>query len=193
MNPMLLRGKKIVGPEGDILGEMHDLHADFKTWQATAFHVILSEEAAAELNIKKPFLRKIIISLPTELIEAVGDVITLTAPIRNLKDIAEREGEVEVNTDKIEGKKVVSERGNTVGNVEALDVDLNNWKVTGLQVGLTDEAATELGFKRPFLSKVVVVIPVEAVAEVENFVTLDKRVEDLKSLVECIKSCQLQK
>ena len=191
MNPMLLRGKKIVGLEGDILGEMNDLHADFKTWKATAFTVILTNEAAAELNIRKPLLRRIIIGLPIELIKVVGDVITLTAPLRNLRDIAERE--IEVNTDKIEGKRVESANGTIVGNVEALDVNLNSWSVTGLQVGLTDEAATELGFKRPILSKVVVVIPVEAVGEVENFVTLDKSIGDLKSLVECIKSCELQK
>jgi hypothetical protein len=51
----------------------------------------------------------------------------------------------------------------------------------------------ELGFKRPVRSKVVVVIPGSAVGSIENFVTLDKAVESLKSLVECIQSCQLRK
>ncbi len=189
MNPTLLRGKRIVGSEGDVLGELNDLFADFKSWQATAFSVILSDQAAAELKFKKPFLRKIVVCLPTELVEAVGDVITLRAPIRNLKDIAERE--VCVDNVKIEGKKVVSVKGSTLGNVEALDVDLDNWKVTGLQVGLTDEVATELGFRRPVLSRVVVVIPNNAIGSIGNFVTLDKAIEDLKSLVECIGSCQL--
>jgi sporulation protein YlmC with PRC-barrel domain len=191
MNPIVLKGKKVVGTEGYILGEMNDLHVDFNTWQATAFYVILSNEAAAELNFKKPFLRRIIVCLPTELIEAVGDVITLTAPVRNLKDIAEKE--VQVDTAKIEGKKVVSAKGYFVGEVEALDVDFSSWRVTGLQVGLTDDAATELGFKRPILSKVTVIIPSSAVGEIGNFVTLDKSIENLKSLVECIRSCQLQK
>ena len=191
MNPTLLKGKKVVGTEGYILGEMNDLHVDFDTWQATAFYVILSAESAAELDFKKSFLRKIIVCLPTELIKAVGDVITLTAPVRSVKDIAEKE--MKINTAKIEGKKVVSEKGYVVGEVEALDVEVSNWQVTGLQVGLTDEAATELGFKRPVLSKVAVIIPSSAIDEIGNFVTLDKSIENLKSLVECIKSCQLQK
>jgi len=191
MNPTLLKGKKVVGTEGYILGEMNDLHVDFNTWQATAFCVILSDESAAELDFKKSFLRKIIVCLPTELIKAVGDVITLTAPVRSVKDIAEKE--MKINTAKIEGKKVVSEKGYVVGEVEALDVEVSNWQVTGLQVGLTDEAATELGFKRPVLSKVAVIIPSSAIDEIGNFVTLDKSIENLKSLVECIKSCQLQK
>jgi sporulation protein YlmC with PRC-barrel domain len=190
MNPVVLKGKKVVGTEGYILGEMNDLHVDFNTWQATAFYVILSDEAAAELDFKKPFLRRIIVCLPTELIEAVGDVITLIAPLRSLKDIAEKE--VQVDTVKIEGKKVVSEKGYAVGEVEALDVEPSSWRVTGLQVGLTDEAATELGFKRPILSKVTVIIPSSAVGSIGNFIALDKTIENLKSLVECIRSCQKQ-
>ena len=190
MNPIILRGKKVVGAEGYILGEMNDLHVDFDKWQATAFYVILSDVAAAELDFKKSFLRKIIVCLPTQLIEAVGDVIELAAPIRDLKNIAENE--IEVNPVKIEGKKVVSVKGYVVGEIEALDVDFSNWRVTGLQVGLTDEAATELGFKRPILSKVTVIIPPSAVGEIGNFITLDKSIENLKSLVECIRSCQKQ-
>jgi len=191
MNPILIKGKKVVGTEGYILGEMNDLQVDFNTWQATAFYVVLSDEAAAELNFQKPFLRKIMVCLPTQLIKAVGDVITITKPVRNLKDIAEKE--MQVNTAKIEGKKVVSVKGYVVGEVEALDVELSNWQVTGLQVGLTDDAAAELGFKRPILSKVTVIIPSSAVGSIGNFITLDKAIENLKSLVECIRSCQLQK
>lgn len=191
MNPVLLKGKKVIGNEGYILGEMSDLHVDFDLWQATAFYVILSDEATAELNFKKPFLRKVMVCLPTEIIKVVGDVITLSAPVRNLKDIAEKE--VQVKTVKIEGKKVVNTKGYVVGDVEALDVDVGDWKVTGLQVGLTDDAATELGFKRPVLSKVAVIIPTSAIGSIENFVTLDKTMENLKSLVDCIRSCQIQK
>jgi sporulation protein YlmC with PRC-barrel domain len=190
MNPLFLKGRKVVGTEGYILGEMNDLQFDFDTWRATAFYIILSDEAAAELNLKKPFLRKIMICLPTELIKAVGDVVTLKEPIRNLKDIAEKE--VQVKSTKVEGKKVVSATGYSVGNVEALDVDFGNWQVTGVQVGLTDEAATELGFKRPVMSKVVVIVPASAIREIGNFITLDQTIGNLKSLVECIRSCQLQ-
>ncbi len=109
MNPLLLKAKKVVGAEGYILGEINDFHVDFNLWQATAFYVILSEEAAAELNLKKPFLRKIMVCLPTELIGAVGDVVTLKQPIRNLKDVAEKE--MLVKSVKVEGKRVVSPNG----------------------------------------------------------------------------------
>jgi hypothetical protein len=61
-----------------------------------------------------------------------------------------------------------------------------------LQVGLTDDAATELGFKRPFLSKVVIIVPSKIVSQVGNFITLSEEIENLESLVECIRSCQKQ-
>jgi len=191
MNPVALKGRKVVGAEGYILGQISDLQVDFKIWKATGFHVILSDEAMAELNFTKPFLRRTVVCLPTQLIKAIGDVVTLTAPVRNLKDIAEKE--VQMSTVRIEGKKVVSEKGYVVGEVEALDVDFDSWHVNGLQVGLTDEAATDLGFKRPLLSKVGVIVPSSAVGSIGNFVNLDKAIENLKSLIECIRSCQLQK
>jgi len=191
LNPNLLRGKKVVGSEGYILGEMNDLHVDFDEWQATAFYIMLSDEATAELKLKKPFLRKVVVCLPIDLIDAVGDVVTLKAPVRSLKDIMDRE--TLVNITRVEGKKVIGEAGAAIGTVEGLDIDVDSWQVMGLEVALTGEAALELGFKPPVLSKVLVIVPRLAVGDIENFVVLDKSIHDLKSLVECIRSCQLQK
>ncbi len=188
MNPNLLKGKMVVGTEGYVLGEVNGVDVDFDNWQAPIFHVILSSDATAELNLKKPFLHKVIISLPTQLIKAIGDVITLTQPVRNLKDLPEKE--VPINPIKIDGKRVVSAKGYLVGDVEGLEVEPSNWQVTGLRVGLTEHAAAELGFKNPLVGKVVVIVPSDVVSEIGNFITLDKAIEDLKSLVECIKSCQ---
>jgi len=190
MNPNLIRGKKVVGSEGYILGEMNDIHVDYRNWEATAFSVMLSGEATTELNLKKPFLRKVIVYLPTDLIDAVGDVITLNAPLRSIKDIAEKE--IQFEGERVEGKKVINPKGETVGTVEGADVEVDDWKVTGLQVALTEWAADDLGFRQPVTSKVVVVIPGSVVESISNFVTLDKSVKDLKSFIECIRSCQLK-
>lgn len=190
MNPSLLDGKRVVGTEGYILGEVDGVDIDLNTWQANAFYVSLSDEAIAELGFKKQFLSKITVCLPTQLVKAVGEVITLKEPIRNLEDIAERG--ILVSSTKLKGKKVVGAKGYVIGQVEGFDLELSNWQVTGLQVGLTDNAATELGFKRPLLSKVVIIIPSKIVTQVGNFITLDEDIENLESLVECIRSCQKQ-
>jgi sporulation protein YlmC with PRC-barrel domain len=190
VNPTLLDGKKVVGSEGYILGQVDGIDIDINTWQANAFYISLSDEAIAELVLKKQFLSKITVCLPTSLVKAVGEVVTLKEPIRNLEDIAEKG--IPFSATKIKGKKVIGARGYVLGEVEGFDVDLSNWQVAGLQVGLTDDAATQLGFKRPFLSKVVVIIPSEVVGLVGNFITLDESIESLESLVEYIRSCQKQ-
>lgn len=190
MNPTILEGKKVVGSEGYILGEVDSVNINSNTWQANTFYVNLSDEATAELGFKKPFLSKITVCLPTQLVKTVGDIITLKEPIRNLENIAKR-GNL-VSSVELKGKKVVGAKGNAIGEIEGFDVELSSWQVTGLEVGLTDDAATELGFKRPFLSKVVIIIPTKIVSLIGNFVTLDKEIENLYSLMECIKSCQKQ-
>ena len=190
MNPTILEGKKVVGSEGYIIGEVDDVNINSNTWQANTFYVNLSDKATVELGFKKSFLSKVTVCLPTHLVKTVGDIITLKEPIRNLEDIAER-GIVAKSTE-LKGKRVVGAKGTAIGEIEGFDVELNSWQVTGLEVGLTDDAATELGFKRPFLSKVVIIIPTKIVNLVGNFVTLNEDVKNLESLVECIKSCQKQ-
>ena len=190
MNPTMLDGKKVVGSEGYILGEVDGIDVDLNTWQANAFYVNLSDEAIAELKFEKSFLSKVTVCLPTQLVKAVGEVLTLKEPIRNLEDIKKRG--LFADFTKLRGKKVFGTRGYVIGEVEGLDLDPSNWQVTGLQVGLTGDAATELGFKRPFLSKVVIIIPSSIVSLVGNFVTLDETIENLESLAECIRSCQKQ-
>lgn len=190
MNPTLLDGKKVVGSEGYILGEFDGVDVDLNSWQANAFYVSLSDEAITEYRLKKPFLSKITVCLPTKLVKAVGDVINLKMPIRNLEDISESEDFA--SSTKLKGKKVIGTKGFIVGEVEGLDLDISNWRVKGLQVGLTNDATTELGFKRPILSKVVIVVPSKIVSTVGNFITLDESIESLEALTECIKSCQKQ-
>jgi len=183
-----LDGKKVIGSEGYILGQVDGIDIDINTWKANAFYINLSDEAIKEIGLEKHFLSKITVCLPTSFVKAVGEVIALKVPIRSLEDIAEKG--IPFSATKIKGKKVVGARGYVVGEVEGFDVNFSNWQVVGLQVGLTDDAATELGFKRPFLSKVVVIVPSEIVSLVGNFVSLDESIESLESLVECIRSCQ---
>ena len=191
MNPTLLDGTKVVGSEGYILGEVDGVDIDLSSWKANALYVSLSDDATAEFKLKKSFLSKITVYLPVKLVKAVGEVITLKEPIRKLEDIAEKEKNA--SSTKLKGKKVLGAKGYVIGEVEGLDLDLSNWQVKGLQVSLTEDAATELGFKRPLLSKVVIIIPSEIVGVVGNFITLDEYIENLEALVECIKSCQRQK
>ena len=72
-----------------------------------------------------------------------------------------------------------------LGEVESAEVNPATWQVTSLYVGLTDEASKALGFKRPFLGKIVVCLPVSTVASVEDRAVLNKTLTELRDLKQC--------
>ncbi len=88
-----------------------------------------------------------------------------------------------VNSTKLNGKKVIGANGYIVGEVEGIEVNMENWQVEGLQVGLTNEAATEAGFKRPVLSQIIIIIPPKIISSVGDVVALNEAVGNLKDLV----------
>jgi sporulation protein YlmC with PRC-barrel domain len=178
-----LNGKKVIGAQGFIMGEVEGVDVNPNTWQVSTLYMSLSDEAAAGFGLRKPFMSKITICLPTQIVKSLGDVITLNEPLYNLDNAAK---ECLVNPIKLKGKTVMGAKGHTVGEVEALDLEPDNWQVTGLQVGLTDDAATKLGFNKTFLSKVVVAIPTKIVSSVGNMIILNEEIQDLKALVKCL-------
>ncbi len=82
-------------------------------------------------------------------------------------------------------KKAFTADSILLGEVESADVDMNTWQVTSLFVGLTDEAAGKLGFKRPFLGKVVVCLPVSVVKTYQDTAILNKTMQELRDLKVC--------
>ncbi|HYA77660.1 MAG TPA: PRC-barrel domain-containing protein [Verrucomicrobiae bacterium] len=183
MNPTVLNDKKVIGSEGFILGEVEGVNVDLNTWRASLLYVRLSDEAAAGLGLKRSF-SKTTICLPINFVKSVGDVITLNEPLHNLENVAANQ--CFVNPTKLKGKKVIGAKGHNVGEIESLDLEPRNWQITGIQVSLTNEAATELGCKPPFLSRVVISIPTKIVKSVGNMINLNEDIQDFKALVKCL-------
>jgi sporulation protein YlmC with PRC-barrel domain len=82
-------------------------------------------------------------------------------------------------------KKAFTSDAFLLGEMESAELDMNTWQVTNFYVGLTDEATRMLGFKRPFLGKIVVCLPVSAVKSIKDTAILNKTIEELRSLKEC--------
>ena len=72
-----------------------------------------------------------------------------------------------------------------LGEVESAELDMNTWQIKNFYIGLTDEATRILGFKRPFLGKVVVCLPVSTIKSYEDTAILNQTMEELRSLKEC--------
>lgn len=72
-----------------------------------------------------------------------------------------------------------------IGSVTGVEVELlPKWQITYLHVSLTEETTRELGYKKPFLRSVEVLIPVSIVKAVGDLISLDKKVIELRDLVE---------
>lgn len=82
------------------------------------------------------------------------------------------------------GKQVIGAQARVLGEVESVKMDTVNWKVTHLGVSLTNDATEELGFKKPFLSSVVISLPVSAINVIGDVVSLDKAIENLQDIIE---------
>ena len=181
MDPSRLNGKKVIGAQGNIMGDVEGVDVNENTWQVSTLYVNLSDEAAAGFGIRKPFMSKVTVCLPTQVVGTVGDVLTLNEPLSNLDETARK---CSVNPVKLKGKKVVGASGFVVGEAEGLDLDPTSWRVTSLQVSLTRDAGTMLGFGQSFLSRIIVSIPTNLVDLVGNMIILNKTIKDLQGLAE---------
>ncbi len=83
-------------------------------------------------------------------------------------------------------KKAVTSDNFVLGEVESADLNMDNWQISSLFVGLSDEGGKRLGFKHPYLGKVVVCLPVSAVKSVMvDKIVLSQSLEELRSLKQC--------
>jgi sporulation protein YlmC with PRC-barrel domain len=82
-------------------------------------------------------------------------------------------------------KKAFTSDGVLLGEVESAELDLNTWQVKSFYVGLTDEATKALGFRRPFLGKIVVCLPVSVIKSIKDTAILNQTLDELRNLKEC--------
>ena len=86
---------------------------------------------------------------------------------------------------KLNGTKVITANAYVLGEVDGAHVDIDTWKVTHLDVNLTNETTKELGFKKPFLGSIKICLPVTIIKEFGDVITLENSLQELKNLKEC--------
>lgn len=84
----------------------------------------------------------------------------------------------------LEGKNVVETGAKIVGSVSGIEIDCFKWKVTHLRIELMDEMIEILGYKKPFLGHVEILLSVDAVKAVADVVSLKKTIQELKDVIE---------
>ena len=82
-------------------------------------------------------------------------------------------------------KKAFTSDAFLLGEVESAELDMNTWQITSFYVGLTDEATKMMGFKRPYLGKVHVCLPVSTIKTIQDTAILNQTLQELRNLKEC--------
>jgi len=82
------------------------------------------------------------------------------------------------------GKDVVGEDARVIGKSTGAQIDLSQWLITHIKVKLTEEAMRELGYKKPLLGSVEVLLPVGSIKAVGDIISVSKSIKELKSIVE---------
>jgi sporulation protein YlmC with PRC-barrel domain len=82
-------------------------------------------------------------------------------------------------------KPAVTSDGFVLGEVQSAELDMSNWQIINLFVALSEEASKKMGFKHPYLGKVMVCLPVSTVESAGDKVMLNKTIEELKTLRQC--------
>ena len=90
-----------------------------------------------------------------------------------------------VEITKLFWKPAVTSDGFVLGEVHSAELDTSNWQIINLFVALSEEASKKLGFKHPYLGKVMVCLPVSTVESVTDKTVLNKTIEELRTLRQC--------
>ena len=90
-----------------------------------------------------------------------------------------------VEITKLFWKPAVTSDGIVLGEVHSAELDMSNWEIINLFVTLSEEASQKMGFKHPYLGRVVVCLPVSTVGDFTDKVVLNKTIEELRSLRQC--------
>jgi sporulation protein YlmC with PRC-barrel domain len=90
---------------------------------------------------------------------------------------------VRLSDETIRGKTVVGSDGQVIGEVSALFLNSEAWRIESLQVKLRRETADHIGASHGFFHAGSIEIPVGSVQSVGDAVVLSVAVDDLRQLV----------
>jgi sporulation protein YlmC with PRC-barrel domain len=84
-----LNGMKVITSDAFTLGEVENSDVETISWRLNFLQVELTKEASDALGFKKPMMGSITVSLPTNVVRHVGDVITVYKSLEELKSLKE--------------------------------------------------------------------------------------------------------
>jgi sporulation protein YlmC with PRC-barrel domain len=88
-----LRGRTIIGADGQVIGEVSALFLDSDTWKVESLQVKLERAIADQLGASRSIFHAGTVEIPTRLVQSVGDTIVLSVVVDGLRQVLPRESE----------------------------------------------------------------------------------------------------
>ncbi|MGD6851224.1 MAG: PRC-barrel domain-containing protein [Candidatus Bathyarchaeia archaeon] len=90
-----------------------------------------------------------------------------------------------IRPEKIMGKKVITYKGMLMGEVDAIQIDENNWTITEVDVSLDKEMEKLFDVKTGRMSKTIVPLPVSMMGPIgPESITLKQELENPKEYLD---------
>ena len=87
-----LRGKTVIGADGQAIGQIASLCLDSEGWSVDAVQVTLRRQTAERLGASRSLFHRGAIEIPVRLIQSVGDAVVLSVPVDGLRQLLPASG-----------------------------------------------------------------------------------------------------
>ena len=87
-----LRGRAVIGADGDAVGEVASVFIDSDAWIVESLLVKLRRDIADQIGASHGMFHAGTVEVPTRLIQSVGDTVVLSVPVDGLRQVLPGEG-----------------------------------------------------------------------------------------------------
>ena len=82
-----MRGKTVIGADGQAVGQIVSISLDSETWNVEALQVALRRQTAERLGASRSIFQRGAIEIPVRFIQSVGDAVVLSVPVNGLRQL----------------------------------------------------------------------------------------------------------
>ena len=168
---------KMISADAYEVGEITDVRYDPFEWNVAGLKVKVKRSSA---KIAAGHSRSTVLILPEKFI--LCDVLLLSQPIERIKEDIRPDNDNISSLTSLESAKVVTRDNVLVGNVTAIMIDTENWKVPSIAVRLDKGAIEAMNMKKGFFSKINAEIGTDAIlSSLDGMIHLTEHMDGLRN------------
>jgi sporulation protein YlmC with PRC-barrel domain len=83
-----LRGKVVIGADGQAIGEIEGINIDTATWTIDTLKVKLRRGIGEQVGTRRGLFRTPALEIPVRAVQSVGDTVVLSMSVAGLRELA---------------------------------------------------------------------------------------------------------